>query len=102
MWEYWNRTLGAVYVETPDPSINAGERLAASDSGMPAVGAQRYYQSGGAFRFRDQLQDSMALIHCEPALAREHLLRCASRQFQATSSIGGIRRPDACADSLVR
>jgi cyclic beta-1,2-glucan synthetase len=79
----WSKRLSVITVRTPEPTFDAilnhwtlYQALACRMWARSAL-----YQSGGAYGFRDQLQDVLAFVYAEPAVAREHILRAAARQF---------------------
>ena len=84
VWEFWKRTLGGVHVETPDASVNllVNHWLLYQTLTCRLWGRSGFYQSGGAYGFRDQLQDSLALLYECPWLTRGQLILSSSRQFQ--------------------
>lgn len=80
---YWDNILNRVQVETPDRAVNfaLNRWLLYQVLSCRYWGRSAFYQSSGAFGFRDQLQDVMALLHTAPEIAREHILDSASHQF---------------------
>ncbi len=83
--DYWTETLDAVQVTTPDAALNvlANGWLAYQTLACRVFARSGFYQSGGAFGFRDQLQDVLALLHTRPELAKNQIILHASRQFVA-------------------
>jgi cyclic beta-1,2-glucan synthetase len=82
--QFWQQKLKGLRVETPDPALNllANGWLIYQVLSSRLWGRSGYYQSGGAFGFRDQLQDVMSLTHISPDLFRAQIILCAAHQFE--------------------
>ena len=82
--QYWETALGVIQIKTPDAALNmlANGWLNYQTLASRIWARSGFYQSGGAFGFRDQLQDVLSLMHSQPQLVRSQILLCASRQFK--------------------
>lgn len=81
--EKWNEILTRIQVETPDDAMNLmlNRWLLYQTTSCRLWARAGFYQAGGAYGFRDQLQDSMALIWAKPDMTRSQILLASSRQF---------------------
>lgn len=82
--DYWEKMLGTIEVRTPDEALNTivNRWLLYQTLACRVWARSAFYQSGGAFGFRDQLQDVMSLVYAMPEIAREQILIAAAHQFK--------------------
>jgi cyclic beta-1,2-glucan synthetase len=80
---YWRDILGCIQIQTPNTALNilSNGWIVYQTMASRIFARSGFYQSGGAFGFRDQLQDVIALLPMRPEIARQQILLCASRQF---------------------
>ena len=81
---HWDKLLGSLQVRTPDPAMDVmlNRWLVYQTLSCRIQARTAFYQSGGAYGFRDQLQDVMALVYADPLTAREQIVRAAHHQFK--------------------
>jgi cyclic beta-1,2-glucan synthetase len=82
--QYWQGVLGKVQVKTPDRSMDLimNGWLLYQTLTCRLWARTAFYQAGGAFGFRDQLQDSLAFLHVDPLITRQQILTNAAHQYQ--------------------